>query len=90
MTADSRTKVLNDLLPLLAPRRAEVHGHAALLEVNELAQLVELAANPRIRRFLLARLSDTTALIDPDYVDALTKALLAEGHTPKVLAGGSA
>ena len=36
---------------------------------------------------LLGRLSDTAALIDPLHVDALSRALLAEGHTPKVQEG---
>jgi hypothetical protein len=84
---DTRTQILDDLLPLLQARQAEVHVHAALLEVNDIAQLVELAANPKIRRYLLARLSDTAALVDPGQTEALAKALLAEGHTPKMVEG---
>jgi hypothetical protein len=49
--------------------------------------LVELAANPKVRRYLLARLSDTVALVDPGHADALAKVLLAEGHTPKMVKG---
>jgi hypothetical protein len=79
--------VLDKLLPLLQPQRAEVHEHVAVLEVTDAAHLAELAANPRIRPYLLARLSDTVALIDPDSEDALAKALLAEGHTPKTVRG---
>jgi hypothetical protein len=86
----ARTGVLDELLLLLQPRQAELHENAAVLEVNDLAQLLELAANPKIRRYLLARLSDTMALIDPGHVDALAKALLAEGHTPKMVKGVSA
>jgi hypothetical protein len=85
-----RTDVLDDLLPLLHPRQAELHENAAVLEVNDMTQLVELASNPRIRRYLLARLSDTVALIDPGHLDALARALLAEGHTPKRVKGVSA
>jgi hypothetical protein len=84
----TRTGVLDDLLPLLPADRAELHDGVAVLEVNDSAQLVELAANPRIRRYLLARLSDTVALVDPGHVEALSKALLAEGHTPKMVEGG--
>lgn len=87
MAQTSPTDLLNDLLPLLESRRAEVHGHATLLEVTDLAQLVELAANPKLRRYLLARLSDTIALVDPEYVDELARALLADGHTPKMVEG---
>jgi hypothetical protein len=64
-----------------------LHEHATVLEAAEPAQLLELAANPRVRRYLLARLSDTVALVDPGHADALAKALLAEGHTPKMVKG---
>jgi hypothetical protein len=81
------TGILDSLLPLLRPEGRELHLNAAIVEVAEPAQLVELAANPRIRRFLLARLSDTVALVDPGYAGEIAAALLAAGHTPKVLAG---
>jgi hypothetical protein len=84
-----QTAVLDNFLPLLNPRQVELHENAALLEVNDLAQLVELASNPKLRRYLLARLSDTVALIDPGHEDALSKALLTEGHTPKMVKGVS-
>jgi hypothetical protein len=83
----NRTDVLDDLLPLLTPHRPELHEHVTLLEAADLAQLVELAANPKIRRYLLARLSDTVALVDPGHADALARALLADGHTPKMVKG---
>jgi hypothetical protein len=84
------TNILDDLLPLLIPRRAQVLVNAAVLETANAAQLVELAANPKIRRFLLGRLSDTVALIDPHATGALAKALLAGGYTPKMAKGGKA
>ena len=87
---NSKTDVLDELLPLLKPERLEIHENVAVVEVADRAQLVELAANPKVRRFLLARLSDTAALIDPLGVDALRRVLLAEGHTPKMLKGPSA
>jgi hypothetical protein len=82
--------VLDDLLPLLEPVRAELHDHIAVLEVAEPAQLVELASRPAIRRLLLARLSDTVALIDPGSEHALITALRKDGHTPKVVEGVTA
>jgi len=83
----SSTDILDSLLPLLQPEGRELHLNASIVEVAEPAQLVELAANPRIRRFLLARLSDTVALVDPGRAGEIEAALLAAGHTPKVLTG---
>ncbi len=80
-------EILDSLLPLLQPEGHELHINAAIVEVAEAAQLVELAANPRIRRFLLARLSNTVALVDPGHAKEMEAALLAAGHTPKVLTG---
>ena len=81
------SEILDGLLPLLRPQRAELHEHATVLEAAAPAQLAELAANPRIRRYLLARLSDTVVLVDPGHADALARALLAEGQTPKMVKG---
>ena len=80
-------KILDSLLPLPQPDGSELHLNAAIVEVAEPAQLAELAADPRIRRFLLARLSDTVALVDPGRARDLERALLDAGHTPKVLTG---
>ena len=80
-------EILDDLLPLVRPRVVELHDNAAVIEVGESAQLIELASHPKLRRFLLARLSDTVALVDPGQADALARALLAGGHTPRVVRG---
>ena len=85
MTATNET--LDSLLPLLQPDGSELHLNAAIIEVAEPAQLAELAADPRIRRYLLARLSDTVALVDPGHAREVETALLGAGHTPKVLTG---
>lgn len=87
MTATN--KILDSLLPLLRPDGSELHLNAAIVEVAELAQLAELAADARIRRYLLARLSDTVALVDPGHARDVERALLDAGHTPKVLTGDS-
>jgi hypothetical protein len=81
----SITRVLDSLLPRLEPERRELHLNAALLEVSEPAQLAELASDGKIRRFLLGRLSDTVALVDPGCAKQLEAALLAGGHTPKIV-----
>ena len=78
---------LDALLPLLPREQREIHLHTAILEVAEMSQLAELASNCKIRPYLLARLSDTVALVDPGYASQLESALLASGHTPKKVQG---
>ncbi len=85
MSARTPNAMLDERLPLLQVRQAERHLNASLVEVSDPLQLVELASNPKVRRYLLGRLSDTVALVDPGHTDALAKALLAEGHTPKMI-----
>ena len=80
----STRETLDSLLPRLEPIRNELHLNATIVEVSEPAQLAELAADGRIRRFLLGRLSDTAALVDPGATSLLENALLAAGHTPKI------
>jgi hypothetical protein len=81
----SPRETLDRLLPLLQPLDRELHLHAAVLEVSDMSQLAELAADPKTRRYLLARLSDTAALVDPGHARDLEQALLTTGHTPKVV-----
>ena len=78
---------LEELLPLLRGTRPEMHRNAAVLEVTDASRLIEFAADPKVRRYLLGRLSDTVALVDPGQEDALAKTLLTLGHTPKVVNG---
>jgi len=78
---------LDAILPRIEPETDELHVHAAVLETADPAQLMELAADGKIRRFLLGRLSDTVALVDPGRADELERALLASGHTPKIAEG---
>ncbi len=80
----STCKTLDSLLPRLEPTCNELHLNAAVLEVAEPAQLAELAADGKVRRYLLGRLSDTAALVEPNCAEPLEDALLAAGHTPKV------
>ncbi len=79
---------LDSLLPLIVPADSpEWHANAAILETAAPSQLAELAADGKIRRYLLGRLSDTVALVDPGQADALEQALLESGHTPKLAEG---
>ena len=78
---------LDPFLPLLEPETPAVLLSAAVLEVQDLAQLLELSRDPQIGRYLLARLSDTVALVDPGAEENLVKALRAAGHTPRTVKG---
>lgn len=81
---------LDRLLPLLESASPELHRNAAVLEVADSALLAELAANPKIGRYLPARLSDVAALIEPGCAEELAKALLQAGYTPKRVKGVTA
>ena len=48
---------LDELLPFAEPSETEMHVNAAVLEVGDPAQLLELAADPGLRPFLLCRLA---------------------------------
>ena len=85
--ASTASEKLDSLLPLLAWKDRELHRQAAVLETAEMSQLLELAADPKIRRFLIARLSDNIALVDPGQAKSLEETLLAGGHTPKRVEG---
>ncbi len=84
----SAAELLDEALPLAEPVAVEAHHHAAVLEVSEPAQLVELAADAALRPFLLCRLSPTVALIDPGRAGLLVEALRKRGHTPKYVQQG--
>jgi len=72
-------------LPLGASSANEVHFHAAVLEVGDPAQFLELAADTALRPFLLCRLAPDVALVDPGRADELAEMLRRRGHTPKIL-----
>lgn len=78
-------EVLDELLPLAEPDAVEAHAGAAVLEVADPAQLLELAADSAIRPLLLCRLAANVALVDPGRSDDLAEVLRRRGHTPKVL-----
>jgi hypothetical protein len=82
--AKSAQQILDELLPLAEPAEVEAHLQAAVLEVSDPAQLLELASDSGLRAFLLCRLAPNVALIDPEQAEALVEALRRRGHTPKV------
>lgn len=81
----SAADLLDELLPLAEPTAPEVHIGAAVLEVSDPAQLLELAGDPAVRPYLLCRLASQVALVDPGSADDLAEVLRRRGHTPKVL-----
>jgi hypothetical protein len=81
----SASELLDEILPLAEPMANEVHYHAAVLEVSDPVQLLELVADTGLRPFLLCRLAPTVALVDPGCGDELVEMLHRSGHTPKVL-----
>ena len=81
----SASKLLDELLPLIEPTANEVHDRAAVLEVSDPAQLLELVADTGLRPFLLCRLAPTVALVDPGCDNELAEMLRRRGYTPKVL-----
>ncbi len=85
----SAAALLDEVLPLAEPAALEVHRHAAILEVSDPAQLVELAAEPALRPFLLCRLAANVALVDPGRAAQLVEALRSRGYTPKFLRHGA-
>jgi hypothetical protein len=78
---------LDPFLPLLTSEGLATVANVAVVEVQDLAQLLELGRDPRIGRYLLARLSDTVALVDPGAEENLVKALRAAGNTPRIVKG---
>jgi hypothetical protein len=76
---------LDAFLPLAEPSEKELHLNAALLEVGDPAQLLELAADAGLRPFLLCRLAPNVALVDPGRADELAEMLRRRGHTPRIL-----
>ncbi len=77
--------LLDEILPLVEPATAEVHYKAAVLEVSDPAQLLELAADPLLQPLLLCRLAPNVALVDPGRAADLAEALRKRGHTPKIV-----
>jgi hypothetical protein len=80
----SASKVLDDLLPVAEPSAREQHVNAAVLEVGDTAQLLELAADTALRPFLLCRLAPHLALVDPGRAEELAEVLRRRGYTPKI------
>ena len=66
------------------PQPPLLHRNLPILEVADPMLLDELLLDRQAAAFVLARLSDRTALIDPGRFTALTARLRKMGHLPKV------
>jgi hypothetical protein len=69
----------------MAAQPTLIHDNVSLIETSEKLLLDGLFADPATRPFLLARLSDTVALVQPNQFDVLLARVKKQGHTPKVL-----
>ncbi len=74
----------NSLEPLPVAGEVVAHEGLTLLEVADPADLSAIQADARLKAFILTRLSPTEAVVLPQHSQALVKALLKAGHTPKV------
>lgn len=65
--------------------QATLHKNLPILEVAEPFLLDSLLADTATAGYILARLSDRMAIVEPKHVDALLSRLLKLKHTPRVL-----
>lgn len=63
-----------------------LHTNLPLIETADKILLDMLLNDPSTRPFIVARLADTVAAVQPDKFDVLLNRLKKLGHTPKVLA----
>jgi hypothetical protein len=61
-----------------------LHENLPVIEVNDKLLLDALLADRRTAHYILVRLSEHTAVIDPEQFDALLALLRKQGHTPQV------
>ena len=80
----SADQLLDQLLPLAIPAQVEIHHGAAIVEVAEPSQLLELVSDVSLRPYLLCRLAENVALVDAGRASELVDALKRRGHTPKL------
>ena len=65
--------------------RLVLHTNLTLIEVADPLLLEELRADRRLAPLLVAQLSDRVVLVKPGDEEAVMRALLKAGHTPKVI-----
>ena len=65
--------------------QATLHQNLPILEVGEPFLLDMLLADPATAQYILERLSEWTAIVEPKHVDTLLTRLFKLKHTPKVL-----
>ena len=65
--------------------QATLHQNLPIIQVAEPFLVDILLADPATAPYVLARLSDRTAIVEPKHVDSLLARLFKLKHTPKVL-----
>ena len=68
-----------------ADLRTGAAPNLTLIEVADPLLLEEMRADRRLARLLVAQLSDRVVLVKPGDEEAVMRALLKAGHTPKVI-----
>jgi hypothetical protein len=62
-----------------------LHENVPIIEVTQRHLLDQLSADPSTAIFLLGRLSERTAVVEPGQFDAFIVRLRKLGHLPKVM-----
>ena len=62
-----------------------IHDNLSLIETANKLLLDALMADPATRAFLLARITDTVAIVQPDKFDLLITRMKKQGLLPKVV-----
>jgi hypothetical protein len=86
-SAPTTASTLDEALPKFTPKTAETYTGLSLIKVADSLQLLELATSAKLRKYLLARLDDQTAIIIPGQDEAFAKAMATAGMKPKIVRG---
>jgi len=71
--------------PHVQPSGLVLHTNLTVIEVADPLLLEELRADRRLAPLLVAPLSDRVVIVKPGDEEAIMRALLKAGHTPKVI-----
>ena len=71
----------------MKPTEPIIHQNLPVIEVAHRFLLDMMLADKKTKPYIIKRLSDCMALIDPQHFDKLVERLQKMGHLPKVLEG---
>jgi hypothetical protein len=63
----------------------KLHKNVTLIRTAEPVLAEELLARKPLAKLVLARLSETVLLVNPDEIDAAIEELRRMGHTPRIV-----